>query len=140
MAKEIKSIVKLHIAAGGCNPAPPVGPALAPHGVNLGQFCSAFNEATKEKQGWTIPVEVTIYEDATFSFVTKQPPTAELLKKAVGIEKGSGKPLERKAGKITQAQLREVAEKKLPDLNTDDVEKAINIVAGTAKAMGLEIE
>ena len=138
--KEIKSIVKLHIAAGGCNPAPPVGPALAPHGINIGQFCSAFNNETKEKQGSTIPVEITVYEDATFSFVTKEPPKAELLKKAIGIEKGSGKPLERKAGKVTQAQLREIAEKKLPDLNTNDIEKAIKIIEGTAKAMGLEIE
>ena len=119
---------------------PRAGPALAPHGINIGQFCSAFNSETQEKQGWTIPVEVTVYEDATFSFVTKQPPTAELLKKAVGIEKGSGRPLERKAGKVTQAQLREVAEKKLPDLNTDDIAKATKIIEGTAKAMGLEIE
>lgn len=138
--KEIKSTVKLQIPAGQASPAPPVGPALAPHGINMGQFCNLFNERTKEQQGWIIPVEITVYEDNSFSFITKQPPTPQLLKKAAGIEKGSGKPLERKVGKITRQQLREIAERKLPDLNTDEIEKAIKIIEGTAKAMGLEIE
>jgi large subunit ribosomal protein L11 len=140
MAKEIKKIVKLEIKAGEANPAPPVGPSLAPFGINIGQFCAAFNEKTQDKKGWILPVEITIYEDNTFEFRIKEPPTAELLKKITGIEKGSGKPLERKVGKITRQQLREVAERKLPDLNTDDIEKAIKIVEGTAKTMGLEIE
>ncbi|MFH1657541.1 MAG: 50S ribosomal protein L11 [bacterium] len=140
MAKKIKTIVKLQIAAGKANPAPPIGPALAPHGLNISDFCQKFNEATKDKIGFKIPADVTVYEDRTYSFVLKQPLVSELLKKAAGIEKGSGKPNKTKVAKITKAQLREVTEKKMADLNTDDIEQGMKIVAGTAKNMGIEIE
>jgi len=137
--KKIKSIVKLHIKAGKATPAPPIGPVLAQHGVNIGDFCQKFNDATKNQQDFTIPTEITIYEDRTFNFKLKSPLASELLKKAAGIEKGSGTPNKKKVGKVTKAQIREIAEKKLQDLNTNDIEKAMKIVEGTAKNMGLEL-
>jgi len=140
MVKKVKTVVKLHIPAGQATPAPPVGPALAPHGINISNFCQQFNDATKEQAGWTIPVRIKIFEDKSFEFETKQPPTSELLKKAAGIEKGSGESLKRKAGKITKEQLREIAKRKMPDLNTNDLEKAMKIIEGTAKSMGIVIE
>jgi len=139
MAKKIQKIVKLHIKAGKATPAPPIGPALAQHGVNIAGFCSQFNEATKDKMGFTIPVEVSVYEDRTFDFILKTPVTSELIKKAVGIERGSGEPNKRKVGKISREQLREIAKQKLPDLNTKDLEQAAKIIEGTAKGLGLEI-
>jgi large subunit ribosomal protein L11 len=139
MPKNIKAKVKLQIPAGKATPAPPVGPALAPHGINIGEFCQKFNEQTKDKVGYTIPVEVTIFEDRTYEFKLKTPLTSELLKKAAGIEKGSGTPNQTKVGKITRDQLREIAKQKLPDLNTKDIEKAMKIIEGTAKNMGIEI-
>jgi len=139
MAKKIKFVSKLHIPAGQATPAPPVGPALAPHGINLTDFCQKFNDATKDQTGWTIPVKVTIFEDSSFEFEIKQPPASELIKKAAGIEKGSGEPQKTKAGQITKDQLREIAKRKLPDLNTNDIEAAMKIIEGTAKAMGVKI-
>ncbi|GBD33996.1 50S ribosomal protein L11 [bacterium HR34] len=139
MAKAIKAKVKLAIPAGQATPAPPVGPALAPHGMNISEFCKAFNDKTRDKQGWTIPVEITIYEDRTFDFVLKEPPASELIKKAAGVEKGSGKPNLEKVGKITREQLREIAKRKMRDLNTDDEEAAMKIIEGTARNMGVEI-
>jgi large subunit ribosomal protein L11 len=139
MLKPIKTTIKLQIPAGQANPAPPVGPALGQHGLNIQEFCIKFNEATKDKVGDIIPVEIFVYEDRTYDFKLKTPPTSELLKKAAGIEKGSGKSLQERVGKVTWQQIREIAEKKMPDLNTDDVEKAMKSVEGTAKQMGLEI-
>jgi len=139
MPKKIKAIVKLQIPAGQATPAPPVGPALAQHGLSLGEFCQKFNEATKNQMGFTVPLEVTIYEDRTYEFKLKTPPASELLKKAAGIEKGSGTPNKTKVGKITKSQLREIAEKKMADLNADDTEAAMKIIEGTAKNMGIEI-
>ena len=138
--KKIKAIVKLQIPAGQATPAPPVGPALAQHGLNISEFCQKFNDMTKNSQGFKIPVEVTIFEDRTYSLKLNQPPAAELLKKAAGIEKGSGTPNKTKVAKISKAQLKEVAEKKLPDLNTDDIEQAMKTIEGTAKNMGIEIK
>ena len=135
MPKKIKAIVKLQIPAGQATPAPPVGPALAQHGLSLGEFCQKFNEATKNQMGFTVPLEVTIYEDRTYEFKLKTPPASELLKKAAGIEKGSGTPNKTKVGKITKSQLREIAEKKMADLNADDTEAAMKIIEGTAKNM-----
>ncbi len=140
MAKEIKAIVKIQIPAGKATPAPPIGPALAQHGLNIAEFCQKFNAATQDKAGFKIPAEVTIYKDRSYTFKLKTPPAAELIKKAIGIEKGSGVPNKTKVGKITKAQLREIAEKKLPDLNTKDIDQAIKIIAGTAKNMGIEIK
>jgi large subunit ribosomal protein L11 len=140
MAKKIKAVVKLQIAAGAANPAPPVGPCLAPHGLNIMDFCQKFNAATKEMAGFKIPAEITIYEDRTFAFILKQPPASELLKKAAGIAKGSGTPNKTKVAKITRAQLRQVAEKKMQDLNANDIEAAMKIIEGTAKNMGITIE
>jgi len=140
MAKEIKAIVKIQIAAGKANPAPPVGPALAQHGLNIAEFCKAFNEATKEKMGFVIPAEVTIYKDRSYTFKLKTPLAAELIKKAAGIEKGSGEPNKKIVGKITKAQLKEIAEAKMPDLNTTDIEQAMKIIAGTAKGLGIEVK
>ncbi len=139
MAKKIKTVIKLQIPAGQANPAPPVGPALGQHGLNIAEFCQKFNEATRSKQGEITPVEITVYEDRTYTFITKTPPAAELLKKAAGIEKGSGEALKKKIGKVTKAQVREIAEKKMPDLNAKDIEGAIRIIQGTARQMGLEI-
>jgi len=138
--KKIKAIVKLQIPAGQATPAPPVGPALAPHGLNIGEFCQKFNEITQSQQGFTIPVEITIYGDRTYEFKLKQPPASELLKKAAGIEKGSGEPQKTKVGKITKAQLREIAERKMADLNAENIEAAMKIIEGTAKQMGITIE
>ena len=138
--KKIQNIVKLQIKAGKATPAPPVGPALAQYGLNISEFCQRFNDATKEQIGFTIPVEVSIYEDRTYDFKVKSPLASELIKKAIGIEKGSGTPNKTKVGKITRAQLKEVAKKKLSDLNTKDIEKAMKIIEGTAKNMGIEIE
>jgi len=140
MAKKVKAIVKLQIPAAKATPAPPVGPALAQHGVNIVDFCQKFNDKTKDKAGYIIPVEVTIYEDRSYDFKLKQPPVADLLRKAAGIEKGSGQPNKVKVGKITKEQLRKIAQEKMPDLNTDDIEKAEKIIIGTAKQMGIEIE
>jgi len=140
MPKPIKTIIKLQISAGKATPAPPVGPALGQHGLNIQEFCNKFNEATKDKMGDTIPVEITVYEDRTYDFKLKTPPTSEFLRKAAGIEKGSGKPLQEKVGKVTKAQVKEIAEKKLQDLNTDNVEAAMKIVEGTARQMGITIE
>jgi len=137
--KKIKAILKLQIPAAKATPAPPVGPALAPHGLNIIEFCQKFNEVTKNQTGFTIPVEITVYVDRTYTFQLKQPPASELLKKAAGIEKGSGEPQKTKVGKITKAQLKEIAEKKMADLNTENIEKAEKIIEGTARNMGIEI-
>jgi len=139
MAKKIKTVIKLQIPAGQANPAPPVGPALGQHGLNIAEFCSRFNAATKDKQGEVTPVEITVYEDRTYSFVTKTPPAAELLKKAANIQKGSGETLKKKVGKVTKAQIKEIAIKKMPDLNAKDVEGAMRTIEGTARQMGIEV-
>lgn len=139
MAKKIKAIIKLQISAGKATPAPPVGPALAPHGLNIMEFCKKFNDLTKNQAGWVIPAEITVYEDRTYDFKLKQPPTSELLKKAAGIEKGSGEPNKTKVGKITKEQLKKIAEQKMSDLNAGDIEAAVKIVEGTARNMGIEI-
>jgi large subunit ribosomal protein L11 len=139
MAKPIKTIIKLQIKAAQANPAPPIGPALGQHGLNIQQFCSQFNEATKDKGNDIIPVEITVYEDRTFDFKLKTPPASDLLKKAAGIEKGSGEPHKEKVGKVTKKQIREIAEKKIIDLNADDIEAAMKIIEGTARNMGIEI-
>jgi len=140
MPKKIKAIIKLQIPAGQATPAPPVGPALAPHGLNIMEFCQKFNELTKSQAGWVIPVEITVYEDRTYDLKLKQPPASELLKKTAGIEKGSGTPNKTKVGKITKEQLRKIAEQKMADLNCDTIEAAMKIIEGTAKNMGIEIE
>ena len=140
MAKEIKTQVKLQIQAGRANPAPPVGPALGQAGVNIQEFCLKFNEATKDKMGSVIPVVITVFDDRSFTFITKTPPASDLLKKAAGVDKGAGNSLKEKVGSITRAQLREIAETKMPDLNANDVEAAMNIIAGSAKNMGITIE
>jgi len=139
MAKKIKTIIKLQIPAGKANPAPPVGPALGQHGLNIAEFCSKFNAATQKMEGDIIPAEITVFEDRTYSFILKTPPAAELLKKAAGVQKGSGKPLQEKVGKVTKAQIKEIAQKKLPDLNTKNLDAAMRIIAGTARQMGLEV-
>lgn len=140
MAKKIKTIVKLQIPAGKANPAPPIGPALGQHGVNIGDFVSKFNEATREKGTDVIPVEISIYDDRTFTFKMKTPPASDLLRKAAGVEKGSGKPPVSKVGKITRSKLKEIAERKMEDLNANDVNAAMNIIEGTARSMGITIE
>ena len=140
MPKQVKATVKLQIPATQATPAPPVGPALAQHGLNIGEFCQKFNEATKNQAGFTVPVVVTIYEDRTYDFKLKQPLASELLKRAAGIEKGSGEPHKTKVGKITKAKLREIAQQKIEDLNVKDIEAAMKIIEGTAKSMGIEVE
>lgn len=140
MAKKVSSIVKLQIPAGKANPAPPVGTALGPHGVNIQEVCQRFNAETQDKAGQIIPVEITIYEDRTFSMVYKTPPASDLLRKAAGIEKGGGEPHKMKAGRVSKAQVREIAETKMPDLNTSDIEAASRIIEGTARSMGLKVE
>ncbi|MDD2677902.1 MAG: 50S ribosomal protein L11 [Candidatus Paceibacterota bacterium] len=140
MAKLIKTIIKLQIPAGQANPAPPVGPALGQHGLNIQEFCSKFNEATKETPGDIIPVEITVYQDRSFDLNFKQPPVFDLLRKAAGIEKGSDNPLKNKVGKITKNQAEEIAKRKMPDLNANSLEAAIKMVEGTARSMGIEIE
>lgn len=132
--------LKLQIQAGKANPAPPVGPALGQHGINIQDFCTQFNEATKDKMGDVIPVEITVYEDRSFSFVMKTPPAAELLKKAAGVKKGAGNPLADKVGKVTKDQVKEIAEIKMQDLNAADVDAAMKIVEGTARSMGITVE
>ncbi|MEK7154415.1 MAG: 50S ribosomal protein L11 [Patescibacteria group bacterium] len=140
MAKKIKTIIKLQLEAGKATPAPPVGTALGPHGLNIQEFVLKFNEATKEKAGEVIPVEITVYEDRTFSFVLKTPPASFLLRKAAGLEKGSGEPNKNKVGSITKEQVRQIAEQKMVDLNANDVEGAMKIVEGTARSMGIEVK
>jgi len=140
MAKKVKTKIKLQIRGGQASPAPPVGPMLGQHGVNIVEFTNQFNEKTKDKMGELIPVVVTIYEDRSFDFILKTPPAAELLKKAAGIEKGSGIPHKDKVGKVTKTQLREIAEKKMQDLNANNIEEAERIIAGSARSMGIEVE
>ena len=132
--------IKLQIPAGKANPAPPVGPALGQHGINIQEFCTQFNEKTKDKMGDVIPVEITVNEDRSFSFIMKTPPAAELLKKAAGVKKGAGNPLTDKVGKVTKAQVKEIAEIKMEDLNADDIEAAMKIIEGTARSMGIKVE
>ena len=139
MAKSIKIILKLQIPAGQANPAPPVGPALGQHGINIAQFCQQFNEATKDREGEIVPAEIMVYEDRTFEFKLKTSPASDLLRKAAGIEKGSGNPLKNKVGKITKEDLKKIAEKKMEDLNANDIEGAMKVVAGTARSMGIEV-
>jgi len=140
MAKEIKAVVKVQIQATKATPAPPIGPALAPHGLNIAEFCQKFNAATQQMAGYIVPAEVTIYKDRSFDFKLKTPLASELLRKAAGVEKGSGTPNKKKVGKVTKAQLKEIAEKKLPDLNTTDINQAMKIIAGTARNMGIEVK
>lgn len=137
--KEVKAIVKIQIMAGAANPAPPVGTALGPHGLNLQDFCKQFNEATKDMKGDMVPAIITIYKDRSFEFILKTPPASALLKKAAGLEKGSGNPLKEKTGKVTKADIRKIAEKKMVDLNANDLEAAEKIIAGTARSMGIEV-
>ena len=140
MAKKVRAIVKLQIPAGKATPAPPVGPALGQHGLNIMAFCKDYNDKTASQSGFIIPVEITVYEDRSFTFVTKTPPASDLLKRAVSVEKGSGIPNREKVGKIPQAKLREIAQIKQKDLNAVDVEGAMRIVSGTARSMGIEVE
>jgi large subunit ribosomal protein L11 len=141
MAKKVMKLIKLQIPAGQANPAPPVGPALGQHGVNIMEFCKAFNAATASSvPGRITPVEITVFEDRSFAFITKTPPAGVLIKEALGIPSGSGEPNKIKVGTLTRSQLREIAEVKMPDLNANDVEAAMNIVAGTARSMGVEVE
>jgi large subunit ribosomal protein L11 len=140
MAKKVKAIVKLNVPAGKANPAPPIGPALAGHGINIMQFCKEYNARTQNKMGEIIPAEITVYMDGSFTFVLKTPPTSEMLKKAAGVEKGSDAPNRNKVATITRAQLREIAEAKMKDLNAIDIEGAMRQVEGTARNMGIQIE
>ena len=140
MAKKVVAIVKLQCPAGAANPSPPVGPALGQHGVNIMEFCKAFNARTQDKQGLIIPAVITVFADRSFTFELRTPPAAVLLKRAAKIAKGSGDPNREKVGKVTRAQVREIAELKLPDLNAHDVENAMRIIEGTARSMGLEVE
>lgn len=140
MAKKVKTTIKLYCPAGAANPAPPVGPALGQHGVNIMEFCKAFNERTKGREGITLPAVITIYEDRTFDFIVKTAPTAVLLKRACGIATASGEPNKTKVGKITRDQLKMIAEEKMQDLNAKDIEGALKILAGTARSMGIEVE
>ncbi len=139
MAKKISGYIKLQIPAGKATPAPPVGPALGQHGVNIMGFCKEFNEKTAKQVGYIIPVVITVYGDRTFSFIMKTPPAPVLIKKAINLEKGSGEPNKKKVGKITHAQLREIAETKKPDLNAASIDAAISMIAGTARSMGVEV-
>ena len=139
MAKKVLTTIKLQAAGGQASPAPPVGPALGQHGINIMEFCKAFNAQTQQDAGTTIPVVITVYEDRSFTFVTKTPPAAVLIKQAIGLDKGSGEPHRTKVGTITKAQLRSIAEKKFDDLNANDVEQATKIIAGTARSMGVEV-
>ena len=139
MAKKIDGYIKLQVPAGAANPSPPIGPALGQKGLNIMEFCKAFNAQTQDKKGYIIPVVITVYADRSFSFITKTPPTPDLLKKVLKLEKGSGEPNRKKVGKVTKAQIEEIAKMKMPDLNTTSLESAMSMVAGTAKSMGLEI-
>ena len=140
MAKKVKAVVRLQIAAGKATPAPPVGPALGQHGINIMAFCKEYNERTASQEGFIIPAEITIYTDRAFSFVTKMPPVSDLLRRALGIEKGSGNPGTEKVGKLSRDKIYDIARSKMPDLNTNDIEKAAKIVMGTARSMGVETE
>ena len=140
MAKKIEAYIKLQVPAQDANPSPPVGPALGQHGVNIMEFCKAFNSKTQDKQGLIIPVVITVYADRSFTFITKTPPAAVLLKKAAKIEKGSSEPNREKVGKVTEAQVREIAEQKMVDLNANDIEMAMRIIEGTARNMGIVVE
>ena len=140
MAKNIKTKIKLQLEAGKATPAPPVGTALGPHGINIGDFVKKFNEATKDKMGEIVPIEITVYEDRSFEFIQKTPPAAFLIKKAAGVEKGSAVPNKTKVGKITKAQARAIAEQKMPDLNANDLDAATKIIEGTARNMGIEVK
>lgn len=139
MAKRVVAMVKLQIQAGKATPAPPVGPALGQHGVNIMEFCKSYNERTAKLTGTVVPVEITVYADRTFSFVTKTPPASVLLRQAAGLEKGSGQPNKAKVGSVTQKQVREIAERKMPDLNAATVEAAMRMIEGTARSMGIEV-
>ena len=139
MAKKVLTQIKLQAVGGQASPAPPVGPALGQHGINIMEFCKSFNAQTQDQAGTVIPVVITVYEDRSFTFVTKTPPAAVLIKQAAGIEKGSGEPHREKVGRITEAQVREIAERKLEDLNAHDVDQAAKIIAGTARSMGVEV-
>ncbi|WP_147103112.1 50S ribosomal protein L11 [Nesterenkonia populi] len=138
--KKVAGLIKLQIEAGAANPAPPIGPALGQHGVNIMEFCKAYNAATEAQRGNVIPVEITVYEDRSFTFITKTPPAAELIKKAAGVKKGSSVPHTDKVGKLTQAQVEEIAQTKMEDLNANDIEAASKIVAGTARSMGITVD
>jgi large subunit ribosomal protein L11 len=140
MAKKVAGFIKLQIPAGQANPAPPVGPALGQHSVNIMEFCKAFNEKTAQMQGDIVPVEITVYEDRSFTFIMKTPPAAQLLMKAAGLKGGSGTPHTVKVGKVSRDQVREIAEKKMPDLNAIDIEGAMRIIEGTARSMGITVD
>lgn len=140
MAKREIGFIKLQIPAGQANPAPPVGPALGQHGVNIMEFCNTFNAATKEQMGMIIPVEITVFSDRSFTYITKTPPAAVLLKKAANIQKGSGEPNRNKVGKVTENDLKEIAEIKMPDLNANTIKQAVEMIRGTARSMGIEVE
>ena len=140
MARKVLTMIKLQIPAGAANPAPPVGPALGQHGVNIMEFCKAFNAQTAQENGRITPVEITVYEDRSFTFITKTPPAAVLIKEALRLAKGSPEPNRNKVGRLTKAQVRQIAETKMPDLNARDVEQAARIIAGTARSMGVEVE
>jgi large subunit ribosomal protein L11 len=140
MAKKVLTTIKLQAVAGAASPAPPVGPALGQHGINIMEFCKAFNAQTQQDAGTVVPVVITVYEDRSFTFITKTPPAAVLIRQAIGVEKGSGEPHRNKVGTISEAQLRQIAEKKMPDLNANDLDAATRIVAGTARSMGVDVE
>ncbi|MBA3508633.1 MAG: 50S ribosomal protein L11 [Thermoleophilaceae bacterium] len=140
MAKKVLTLIKLQVPGGAANPAPPVGPALGQHGVNIMEFCKAFNAQTQNENGTTTPVEITVYEDRSFTFITKTPPAAVLIKQAINLDKGSGEPNRTKVGQITSAQIRDIAEKKMPDLNANDIDAASKIIEGTARSMGVEVQ
>ena len=140
MAKKVLTQIKLQIPAGAANPAPPVGPALGQHGVNIMEFCKAFNAQTAQENGRITPVEITVFEDRSFTFITKTPPAAVLIKEALNLEKGSGEPHREKVGRLTLYQCRQIAERKMPDLNANDIDAASRIIAGTARSMGVEVE
>lgn len=140
MAKKVLAVIKLHVPGGQANPVPPVGPALGQHGVNIMEFCKSFNDKTKDKVGLIVPVEITVFADRSFTYITKTPPASILLKKAAKIAKASGEPNREKVGTVTKAQVREIAESKMPDLNAADVEAAMRMIEGTARSMGIEVE
>jgi large subunit ribosomal protein L11 len=140
MAKKVLTLIKLQVPGGSANPAPPVGPALGQHGVNIMEFCKAFNAQTQDQNGRITPVEITVFEDRSFTFITKTPPAAVLIKEAAGIEKGSGEPNREKVASLTMAQVRSIAEAKLEDLNAHDIDQAAKIIAGTARSMGVEVK
>ncbi len=139
MAKKVLTLIKLQVPGGAANPAPPVGPALGQHGVNIMEFCKSFNAQTQNENGTIIPVEITVFEDRSFTFITKTPPAAVLIKQAIGLDKGSGEPNRNKVGTISKSQVREIAEKKMPDLNANDVDQAAKIIEGTARSMGVDV-